>query len=50
MTVLTGQLVVIRARGHLYSLCLQALPKQSLGYTALTGVPPKVQPMLVSFT
>ena len=27
------------------SLCLLALPKESLGYTTLMGVPPKVQPM-----
>ena len=28
------------------SLCLLALPKESLGYTAPMGVPPKVQPTL----
>ena len=33
---------------HLCSLCLLALPKESLGYTAPMGVPPKVQPMFVS--
>ena len=27
-----------------------ALPKESLGYTAPMGVPPKVQPMFVSST
>ena len=32
------------------SLCLLALPKESLGYTAPMGVPPKVQPMFVSST
>ena len=30
------------------SLCLLTLPKESLGYTALMGAPPKVQPMFVS--
>ena len=30
------------------SLCLLALPKESLGYTAPMSVPPKVQPMFVS--
>ena len=32
------------------SPCLLALPKESLGYTAPMGVPPKVQPMFVSST
>ena len=32
------------------SLCLLALPKESLGYTAPMGVPPKVQPMFVGST
>ena len=32
------------------SLCLLALPKESLGYTAPMAVPPKVQPMFVSYT
>ena len=32
------------------SLCLLALPKESLGYTTLLGAPPKVQPMFVSST
>ena len=32
------------------SLCLLALPNESLGYTAPMGVPPKVQPMFVSST
>ena len=35
---------------HMYSLCLLALPKKSLGYTALMGVLPKVHPMFVSST
>ena len=29
------------------SLCLLALPQESLGYTSPMGVPPKVQPMFV---
>ena len=33
-----------------YSLCLLALPKESQGYIAPMGVPPKVQPMFVSST
>ena len=32
---------------HLYSLCLQALTKESLGDTAPMGVSPKVEPMFV---
>ena len=32
------------------TLCLLALLKESLGYTAPMGVPPKVQPVFVSST
>ena len=35
---------------HLYSLCLQALTKESLDDTVPIGVSPKVQAMFVSCT
>ena len=33
-----------------FVFCLLVLPKESLGYTAPMGVPPKVQPMFVTST
>ena len=37
-------------RHPIYLLCLLAIPTESLGYTVLMGVPPKVQPLFVSYT
>ena len=33
-----------------WSLCLLAVPSESLGYTTLIGVQPQVQPMIVKST
>ena len=44
--MLTKKLPAVRK----FNLCLIALPKESLGYTAPMDVSPKVQPTFVSST